>query len=268
MKVYKLQNNHSKCMVLMTSDDDEGHPISSRFDGESKIKHWTPFKLKTIYKKTYRDFPILISGKPVISERVKQVIAPFIENEVEFLPLLHDELELSMVNVINVLECVDWKRSDIRNYEDGSFAGFNKLVFDFNKIPDNTYIFKYKERAGTEVYVTELFKELIERNKLKGLDLTEVYDSEDTEEKEQEQQRTYEAALASIERNKGPEISYEEARDQVNLGKAFASDKWKMQLDLQGRFILGQLTLDLTIQWMLPTYIPPILLGCLWHEVE
>jgi hypothetical protein len=109
---------------------------------------------------------------------------------------------------------------------------------------------------------------LIEINKLKGLDFSEVFDSEFTEEKEQEQKRAYEAAVAAIEQNKGQEFSYDHARERVNLGIAVASGKWKMQLDAKGRFLLGELILDLTYQWILPTYIPPILLGCLWHEVE
>ncbi|OAB43952.1 hypothetical protein PBAT_17175 [Paenibacillus antarcticus] len=173
-----------------------------------------------------------------------------------------------MLNVINVLDCVDWERSDIQRFKDGSWAGFNKIVFDFIRIPDNTYMFKFKEMAGVCVYVTEAFKDLIESNKLKGLDFSEVYDSEFTEEKEQEQKIAYEAAIAAVEQNKGQEFSYEEAEERVNQGAAVASGKWKMQLDNKGGLWLGEIILDLTYQWMIPVYIPPVLLGFQWHEVE
>lgn len=267
MRVYEWNYNYSKSMVI-TSDNDENHPITDSFDGEPKLDLWTPIKVRTVSKKSYRDFPVYLSSKPVISARVKEVIEPFVKDEVEFLPLLHDELDLYMINVTKVLDCVDWKRSDIRTYEDGSLAGFNKLVFDFTKIPAETYIFKFVERASTLVYVTEAFKDLIESHKFKGLDFSVVFDSEFTEEKEQEQKRNYEMALEEIERKKGVEFSYEEARDRVDKGQAVASGKWKMQLDEKGRFWLGELTLDLTYQWIMPFYTPPILLSYLWHEVE
>lgn len=267
MKVYELNYNHKKSMVI-TSDNDKGHPISSNFDGEPKLDLWSPTKVETVSKKSYRDFPIYLSSKPVVSARVKEVIDPFVKDEVEFLPLIHDELDFYMVNVTNVLDCVDWNRSNVRTYEDGSLAGFNKLVFNFTKIPAETYIFKFVERASTLVYVSEAFKDLIERHKFKGLDFSVVYDSEFTGEKEQEQKRNYELALGEIERKKGEEFSYEEARERVDLGQAVASGKWKMQPDEKGRFWLGELTLDLTYQWIRPIYIPPVLLGYLWHAVE
>lgn len=254
--------------MLLAAVENREHPINSDFRGEPKAHDWTPVRVETLYKKTYKDFPHYIIGKPVISERVKQVIAPFVTNEVEILPLLHDELDLYMLNVINVLDCVDWERSDIQRFSDGSWVGFNKLVFDFTKIPKDTYMFKFIEKAGVCVYVTEAFKDLIESNKLKGLDFSEVYDSEFTEEKEQEQKHFYEAAISAVEQNKGKEFSYEHAVERVNQGAAVASGKWKMQLDNKGEFWLGEVILDLTYQWMMPVYIPPVLLGFQWHEVE
>ncbi|WP_080835879.1 imm11 family protein [Cohnella massiliensis] len=266
MKAYGW-NNHIKSMVLI-SDRDKTHPITSRFDGTPKLDLWSPAKVKTATKNSYKDFPVFLTSKPVISARVKEAIEPFVKDEVEFLPLIHEELDLYMVNVTKVLDCVDWKRSDIQTFKDGSLAGFNKLVFDFEKIPEDTYIFKFKERATTLVFVTEAFKDLIESHKLKGLDFSEVYDSEFTEEKELEQKRNYELALAEIERNKGEEFSYEEALERVDQGQAVASGKWKMQLDEKGRFWLGNLNLELKYSWIMPIYMPPVLLGYRWHEVE
>jgi hypothetical protein len=108
----------------------------------------------------------------------------------------------------------------------------------------------------------------ISKGLMMGLDFSEVFDSEFTEEKEQEQKRAYEAAVAAIEENKGQEFSYDHARERVNQGIAVGSGKWKMQLDGKGRFWLGELILDLTYQWIMPVYIPPILLSYLWHEDE
>lgn len=266
MKVYELQCHHKS--MLITSNNDKGHPITSVFEGDSKLQCWSPIQVETMYKKQYHDFPNYVSGKPVVSKRVKEILEPFLIGKVEFLPLIHETLELYMINVLEIIDCVDWKRSDVMLTSKGQFAGFNKLVFDFNRIPENTYMFKIKEMAGVWVFVTSAFKEIIERHKIKGLDFSKVFDSEFTEKKEQEQKRNYEAALIDIEQRKGQEVAYDEAREKVEQGKAMASGKWKMQLDAKGRLWLGQLTLDLSYQWMRPTYIPPVLLGYRWHEVE
>jgi len=265
MKVYELKHNDS-CMDLNTMDRD--HELASDFNGKSKGKIWTPTKVKTLYKKKYSDFPNLRIGKPIIKGNVKEVFQSHILKEAELLPLIHDELELYVVNVTNVLDCVDWNRSDVRRYSDEDFAGFNKLVFDFSKIPNDTYMFKIKETATVEVFVTDLFKIVVEQHKFKGLNFSVIYDSEFTQKKEEEQQRLYDTALEEIERNKGEEYSYDNARELVDQGEALASGPWKMQLDQQGQFWLGELLKDLSYQWIMPAYIPPVLLLKSWHVVD
>ncbi|MCM3746257.1 hypothetical protein M3223_02710 [Paenibacillus pasadenensis] len=266
MKAYQYVTSE-KCMILAAVKD-RTHPFVSSFDGESKLQNWTFIEIETLYKKKYDCFPHYLCGVPIFSEKVKLVLEPYLNNEVEFLPLGHKHLKLYAINVTNVLDCVDWDRSDIQKFNDGSFAGFNKLVFDFTKIPPNTYIFKYKERATTYVYVTELFKELVEKFKLKGLDFSNVFDSEWTEERELQQQRIFEEKLVSIEQNKGPEFSYDQAVSMVNEGFTVQSGKWRMQLDAKGQFLLGELLKDLSYQWIKPTFIPPILLCCPWHVTQ
>lgn len=265
MKVYQFKHNDSS-MELNTLD--WNHELASDFNGEAKEKVWTPTKVKTLYKKKYRDFPRLRIGKPVMNVNVKKVFEVHISREVEFLPLTHDELELYLVNVTNVLDCVDWNRSDIRRYSDGDWAGFNKLVFDFSKIPLGTYMFKIKQTATVEVFVTDLFKTLVEKHKFKGLNFSLLCDSEFTRDKEEEQQDLYDLALEEIEKNKGDQYSYEDARELVDQGEAMASGQWKIQLSKQGEFLLGELLKDLSYQWIIPTYIPPVLLLKSWHKVS
>ncbi|NUU74349.1 hypothetical protein [Paenibacillus xylanilyticus] len=78
-------------------------------------------------------------------------------NKVEFLPLCNEDKNIFMINVTNVLDCVDYLRSDIRRFKDGSWMSFENLVFDKAKIPENTYIFKIKETAAVEVFITDKF---------------------------------------------------------------------------------------------------------------
>lgn len=269
MKVYEFKVT-PQTMVLTSARTEgvSGHPLATDFKGDSKKEDWCPIRLDTLYEKSYNDFPHYLIGKPIVSEKVKQILEPYIKPDVEFLPLIHDEMDLFMVNVTNILDCVDWQHSDVNRFEGEYFLGFNKLKFDFSKIPSDTYIFKFKETAATQVYVTEAFKDIIDQHQLQGLSFSVVYDSDFTEEMELEQQRRYEAALLAIENSKGPEFSYEEAENRVDGNQAVASGKWKMQLDNNGKFWLGTLTLDLKYNWVRPKYIPPVLLGYQWHEVE
>ncbi len=84
---------------------------------------------------------------------------------------------------------------------------------------------------------------------------------------EEGQQSLYDTVLEEIERNKGEEYCYDDARELVDQGKTMASGSWKMQVDDQGRLWLGQLLKDLSYQWIMPTYIPPVLLLRSWHKV-
>ncbi|NUU74350.1 hypothetical protein [Paenibacillus xylanilyticus] len=108
----------------------------------------------------------------------------------------------------------------------------------------------------------------MEKNKLKGLDFSVVYDLEKTEGEEQKQRIAYESVLEQIEQNKGEEFSYDEARELISKGYSMASGAYKMQLDDQERFWLGDLTKALMYQWIMPVYIPPVLLLQKWHKIE
>ncbi|MEK4850172.1 DUF1629 domain-containing protein [Paenibacillus sp. FSL H7-0756] len=270
MKVYDLKVKHSTTTTLFLENYNELslHTIREDFQGQKLLGKWEPVKIQTYKKRKFNEFPYLIDEKPIVSYKAMNILMPYISTEVEFLPLIHDELDIFMINVINILDCVDWQKSKAKWLQEKYFMGFDKLVFDYTKIPEQTYLFKIKEQATSKVYVTELFKELIEEHQLPGLDFSVVYDSEFTEEMEQVQQRKYEAALQAIEHSKGTEFSYEEARILMEQGKAVASGKWRMLYDEKGELWLGELMVDLKYEWGRPAYIPPILLGYLWHEVD
>lgn len=268
MRVYSLRSGEDSMDLMLDKSVSAEHPIETNFKGDSKIPLWTPPILYTNNKRKYNDFPRYLSGHPIISEKVKDILLPIIAEEVETLPLAHPDLKMFMLNITNIIDCVDYRRSVIKLTGKGNFARFIKLIFDFSKIPESTYMFKIKETAIVQVFVTEKFKELVEFHGLKGLDFSEVYDSGFTADKEEEQERNYQAALDSIERSKGIEFSYDEARIVMEQGKAVASGKWRMQLDDTGELWIADLTPSLLYDWGQPIYIPPVLMLLPWHEVE
>ena len=72
MRIYRF--NHDTKAKLLADVEDDHHPISSDFHGQSKIKGWTTISLETLYKKSYKDFPKYHIGKPVVSKRVKEMM--------------------------------------------------------------------------------------------------------------------------------------------------------------------------------------------------
>ncbi|MDP9700962.1 hypothetical protein J2T16_003875 [Paenibacillus intestini] len=265
LKVYKL-SGHQKSMDINLENSE--HLLNSDFNGSPLKELWEPVKVVTLKKRVYHDFPDFTLGKLIVTGEVRDALVSLLQSHVEFLELLHDSLDLYAVNVVTILDCVDWKRSDVMYSFKGRFSRFNKIFFDVSKIRPGTAIFKVKETASHQIYVTEEFKAVVEQHKFKGLDFTLVFDSEFTQEKEDEQQQLYDAALELIEQNKGKEYAYEDARELVDQGKTMISGRWKMKLDHQGQLWLGELLKDLSYQWMMPMYIPPVLLLESWNEAK
>lgn len=160
MKVYELKVNHSNTTTLIMKNRDalSSHPIRSDFKGQNLARDWQPAEMQNYKRRKFNEFPYLIPEKPIVSQKVMQILKPHTLTEVEFLPLLHNEFELYLMNVTNILDCVDWQRSEAKWLYEKYFMRFDKLVFDFAKIPKDTYLFKTEELATTKVFVTESFR--------------------------------------------------------------------------------------------------------------
>lgn len=270
MKIWELNyDEKSRSLTYdFTKAKSENHPIRTYFDGSIKGDNWIPIHLISGDKGKYIDLLAFKSGLLAFNGNAYSKIAPFIKEEVEFLSATHDEFEVHLVNVTNVIDCVDKNRSISKRLPTETFIGYKEMYVNKELIPDSTHIFKIPELSISSIYVTDHFVELVNKNKLKGFVFTEILGTEFTEEMAQEKQQKYELMLANIEKNKGAEFSYDDAVDKVRLGLAAASGKWKMQQDSKGRFWLGQLTDDCEYSWIMPAYIPPILLGYQWHEID
>ncbi|WP_239616856.1 imm11 family protein [Cohnella mopanensis] len=273
MKIWELVSN-DKSRELTTDDQKplpNTHPFYSWLDGSLLADKWSPCYVVNYRKGKYTDFPGFRSGIPVFSGATFEKIGSYLQSQVEFLPLIHKEMDFIALNVINLVDCADKARSEAKRLiSTGDFLGYKKVVFHAEKIPADTLIFKLPETSDSRVYVTDQFVELVKHHKLKGFQFKEVWDSnsECTEELEQEKQKRFQEILNAVQQYQGPKYNYEEAVKQVQNGKAMVSDRWKMQKDTKGRFWLGQLEDNAVYHWLMPTFIPPVLLGYMWHETN
>jgi hypothetical protein len=267
MKVWRLLSD-LKSMELDFSEEEEFH-IFDEFIGKPMKHTWKTRKLTIVKKGKFQDFPSLGAVVPTFSIRTYHVLGDLIKNDVEYLDaiVMNTEIELKLVNVINVVDAVDYSRSIPTRTLSGIVNGFRKLSFLADKVESQT-IFKIPETRIGYVYVSDLFRETVLQSKLKGFEFMEVWDSEFTAEMEQEAQARYQAALRAMELNKGPEFDWAEAVRKIEEGKAVASGEWKMQQDSKGIMQIARYGLEGHYNWSKSDFVPPVILGLKWHEVE
>ncbi|EFM09649.1 hypothetical protein PaecuDRAFT_3698 [Paenibacillus curdlanolyticus YK9] len=267
MKVWKLWNS-ARSLLLNVCSDKDTH-FHERFKGEPLSSCYEPIQLKVQRVGTEEDFPNLSSGTLLFSKRAQAALRALVTPYAEFLEVNGSELagiEVELINVTNVVDALDHDRTEFK-YDacTGTVSGFNRLQLQLDKVVHNP-IFRLPEKPA-DLYVTDAFRDLVIKHELKGLIFEEVWSSEDTVDMEQARQQQYEDRLAIIERNKGEELSFQEALALVEADKAMASGKWKLQAHPATNVILGELMPDGDYEWIEPMVYPPMLLELHWHEV-
>lgn len=230
---------------------------------------WKPAQLKVIKKGKFQDFAYLHGGIPIFNRNSLDVLNDLLFEFVELLDVevTNNIVELKMVNVVNLIDAVDYSRSVPERTLRGKVNGFKKMHFLDDKVAMQT-IFKTPEFPYTRVYVSDKFRDVVLASKLKGFEFIEAWDSERTDEIEKDEQQRFEAILAEIEKNKGTEFSWSDAVGMVKQGTAVASGSWKLQNDKDGNMQISRLSLDCKYSWINSDIVPPILIGLKWHEVE
>jgi hypothetical protein len=104
-----------------------------------------------------------------LNERARQILLPLIDNDVEFLPLECNTETLFILNVTKILNCLDHSESRFKYFTDGKTMDVTHYTFNEQSI-SQTYVFKIPEQLP-RTFVSESFKNLIERENLRGLAL-------------------------------------------------------------------------------------------------
>lgn len=179
MKIYELQadlKNYS-CFYEFCQTLEE--TFFHKYYGWQKIDllKYVPIKLKLYQsdtgKKNFKTDINIVSGLIILSDRALEVLKPIFEGKGQFVEIETGSkrkkffgfypnncgYELDMVN----LEKTDWSQA-----EKGKL--FYRFVFN-NTYPKEEYLFTLKEALST-IFVTDKFKELVEKNNLKGFDFS------------------------------------------------------------------------------------------------
>ncbi|MEK8127557.1 DUF1629 domain-containing protein [Paenibacillus filicis] len=252
MKIY-LWNDTDTTLILSESYSSYFH----YFIGESLVNEWGRMKIEKISKRSKVYDNCNICSNPAISRRALDNLKHFIEKYAEVLPYELNESEYFAINVINVIDCIDYSTSGyVKDEQYNLIKEIYKYSFKLDMV-SNVDIFKIPEFKKTRIFVSEKFKQAVEAAKLTGFQFIEVWDSEAV-------------PLPPLEPLvfDGPSYNFKEAYRMVQEeNQTLANDKWVMQMSKE-ELCLGRREANGTYTWILPIYLPPILLDMQWYVTD
>ncbi|MBN2878410.1 MAG: hypothetical protein JXN65_02160 [Clostridia bacterium] len=129
------------------------------------------------------DFPQVwnLPFVPVISERGRIALKDIINDNCEFIQFSYQNDIYYLMNIITVIDAIDYEKSILKKRSSGLVVGFKKHMFKPNTIR-NKNIFKIylnNRIRNTEIFVSDDFKKAVEQAELKGFKFVEVWNNEE-----------------------------------------------------------------------------------------
>lgn len=178
MKVWKLKFELDEYENLIPDKEFTVEDIHS-FDGKKQLQNWIPIKVKRMEPEKnliLSDAPGFLF--PVFSKRALDCLYSLIKSNIEILPLRFEENEYFGINVITVLDAIDYQNSDYKTFRDGKrIMAFKKYAF-FNSKILNVPIFKIIDEKTRYAFVSDEFKKIVETNELTGFKFELVWESD------------------------------------------------------------------------------------------
>jgi hypothetical protein len=145
----------------------------ARSNGRRCADWWEPVPMewKPARVRKNRGKPVdiigLMGAALAFSDRAVEVLAPLIGDVIELLPLTYDGPgRFQVVNMLDIVDCLDEERSSIARYSDGGIMLVEKYVFKPGST-DGHHLFKCKQCLLHDL-VSADFKALVEKTGLVG----------------------------------------------------------------------------------------------------
>ena len=179
MKYWKLGTDVENFQCLKEFPNFEFE--DSKFDGRSKINDWHELELVIRFPKD--DLPLGdMAGWeldiPIISNAAKKVIEKNCTDKVEFLPMNKEGEKWWILNSTELLDCIDYEKSEIEFFESsGRIMLIEKYAFIKEKVKGHN-LFKLKDYPIDSPIITDVLKDVIEKNGFIGFEFELIWDSE------------------------------------------------------------------------------------------
>ncbi|OPH60462.1 hypothetical protein BC351_18410 [Paenibacillus ferrarius] len=173
MKILKLSYDVENYEGFEVANGDWS--IVDKIDGKPLIQEWSPIELKLFDEpqKLRSDIPYFV-GAPVFSKKAVELLGSLINNSVEILPIKFDREEYYIINVVNLLNCIDFEKSEVVKFRSGRIMKFKKYEF-IADVVSNEHIFKIAEMPQHSVFVSEEFRNVVLASNLSGILFEEVW---------------------------------------------------------------------------------------------
>lgn len=177
MKIWHLDCNVDDYENLTWLDELNLEEVQS-YDGRSKNEGWELLQVRRMYDRDFSNTPGLSSHIPVFDKKAVEVLKDLLEGYAEILPLECQEGEFYAINVIEVLDCIDYDKSDFKTFRDGKrIMRFKKYEFK-KQIVEGKHIFKIVDEPLRRPFVSDEFRQRVIDSKLAGFVFELVWDSE------------------------------------------------------------------------------------------
>ena len=161
---------------------EHGFVVGDRFNkGQSIATSWQPAMTEVnISSGPLGDFPLCTMGPPVLNEKAWDVLRPVLGEMVEALPVETPFGTYLALNVLDVIDCLDYEQSEFTYYPASMGGDMHRIIKCQLKpgLIKNKLMFKIPERM-TEIIVSDEFRDIVTGASLKGLDFSRVlYETE------------------------------------------------------------------------------------------
>ncbi len=178
MKIYKLRFDSTNYKNMYPSEEKDAD-FYQMFNGTSYKKTWEKFDLKYLAEEDdLEEGNYAYLFMPIFDETALRVLKELVSEDVEILPMMLGKEEVFGINVLTLLEALDYENSDYVRFDSGRIMAIRKYAFIENEILGKN-IFKLSDEAHGAPFVSELFKKYVEDNHLTGFKFIPVWDSEE-----------------------------------------------------------------------------------------
>lgn len=181
MKIWKLENDMQGYQSFQLMNKDKNFLKEFRNNiaaGRNQNGKFDNLKLEIIDSGIVSDFPKFwgFSGTLLCSTRAKICLADSLQNDVEFIPFIYEEEVYYVINVLRVLDVIDYEKATFRKLDTGLVIGIDNYAFKQDEMK-NVKMFKLLlngKNYYTETFITEDIKRRIHEFGLTGIRLVEV----------------------------------------------------------------------------------------------
>ena len=152
------------------------------FDGRSKAEGWKPMLVEE-EEGTQEMGNTPGFFMPIFDKKAVDISKDFLQDKAEILPLEFEGKidEYYLINVTEVLDCIDYEKSIYERYsEGGRIMCFDNYAFIEEKVKGK-HIFKIVDEPLSYCFISDEFRERIINSDLVGFDIRLAWDSESDE---------------------------------------------------------------------------------------